>query len=284
VVRRKRINKNKLVKINNMSIIGISGKINSGKDTCGKIIQYLTYNGYGSKPTAFDEKFNYNSNWEIKKFAAKLKQVCPLLTGIPVEDFEKQEVKDSLLGEEWDRYILYQDIKWSDKSFRIISTSPLDNYHKSQRMTVRTLLQEVGTEAMRDTIHTNVWVNALFADYKVVDSGLTNPYPKNKWPEHDEWNMWFSKQIPNWIITDLRFPNELKAIKDYKGITIRINRKKTFEMVMVDHKESTVEKIPEHPSETALDDAKFDYVTDNNGSLEELVEKVREILIKEKII
>jgi len=32
-----------------------------------------------------------------------------------------------------------------------------------------------------------------------------------------------------------------------------------------------------HPSETALDDYEFDYVIDNNGSIEELVEKVKQL-------
>ena len=41
---------------------------------------------------------------------------------------------------------------------------------------------------------------------------------------------------------------------------------------------------PEHISETALDDAKFDYVIENNGTIEELIEQVKKILIKEKII
>jgi hypothetical protein len=36
--------------------------------------------------------------------------------------------------------------------------------------------------------------------------------------------------------------------------------------------------------ETALDEAKFDYEIINDGSIEDLVEKVREILIKEKLI
>ena len=47
------------------------------------------------------------------------------------------------------------------------------------------------------------------------------------------------------------------------------------------------EKIPRvepHPSETALDNHPFDYTIDNNGTIEELIEKVREILIKEKLI
>jgi hypothetical protein len=39
-----------------------------------------------------------------------------------------------------------------------------------------------------------------------------------------------------------------------------------------------------HPSETALDDAKFDYEIINDGTIEDLIEKVKEILIKEQII
>ncbi len=123
---------------------------------------------------------------------------------------------------------------------------------------------------MRNCIHENVWVNALFSEYKVIDTGLKNPYPKEQYPEHDEWNIWFSKQMPMWVITDLRFPNELKAIEDRKGITIRLQK-------------STDTNIG-HESETALDTAKFSYVITNDGTIEELIEKVKEILIKEKII
>ena len=37
------------------------------------------------------------------------------------------------------------------------------------------------------------------------------------------------------------------------------------------------DKIVEHPSETALDNHNFDYVIDNNGSIEELIEKVKSL-------
>ena len=40
----------------------------------------------------------------------------------------------------------------------------------------------------------------------------------------------------------------------------------------------------EHPSETSLDDAKFDYTIDNNGIIEELIYKVKDILIDIKLI
>lgn len=37
-------------------------------------------------------------------------------------------------------------------------------------------------------------------------------------------------------------------------------------------------------AETALDNAEFDYTIDNNSSIEDLIEKVKSILIKERII
>jgi hypothetical protein len=41
---------------------------------------------------------------------------------------------------------------------------------------------------------------------------------------------------------------------------------------------------PKHISETALDKHQFKYEINNNGTMEELVWMVKEILIKEKII
>lgn len=37
-------------------------------------------------------------------------------------------------------------------------------------------------------------------------------------------------------------------------------------------------------AETSLDKSEFDYVVENSGSIEELIEKVRIILVQEKII
>lgn len=241
-------------------IIGISGKIGSGKDTVGKIIQYL-HSKKSMNLTTLDterefEEFLINcrtSDWQIKKFAAKLKQVCSLLTGIPVEDFEKQEVKDKLLGEEW-----------------LFSEDTKDGGVKYNHPTVRWLLQTVGTEAMREKVHTNVWVNALFADYKLRYGKEIKP---NGNTIDDFERKYFFGELPNWIITDLRFPNELEAIENMNGITIRINR------LLVG-----VGSVSEHPSETSLDNAEFDYIINNDGTIEELIERVKEILIKEKII
>lgn len=92
---------------------------------------------------------------------------------------------------------------------------------------------------------------------------------------------------PNWIITDMRFPNEMEAVVERKGITIRVTR--LFQTDVIDGNKVSWIPIPgvdyvPHASETALDDAEFDYEIMNDGTIEDLVEKVRQILIKEKLI
>ena len=189
-----------------MSIISITGKISSGKDTIAEIIQQVT---------------PYH-DWEIKKFAGKLKVIAEILSGVPKINFEDQEFKKQDMGPEWG-------------------------------MTYRDLLQKLGTEAMRNGLHENVWVNALFADY--------------------HFNIEEDEQMPNWLITDCRFPNELEAVKAHKGITIKVSRDSS----------NTIGTT--HASETALDDYnEWDYVVDNNGSIEDLKTQVLSILEKESLL
>lgn len=233
------------------NLISISGRIGSGKDTVGRIIQMLiankTSNVCKQNPFTTDEfsvtdidvELTHHSDWQIRKFAGKLKQIASLLTDIPVERFEDQEFKKTFLGEEWNN------------------------------MQVRVFLQKLGTEAMRDGLHTNTWINAAFADYCQgggrVNYGITDD-GKRIPVSYDS----YGKQS-NWIFTDTRFGNEFKAIKDRGGITIRVTREGT-------------KQENEHPSETALDSYQFDYEIQNNGTLEELTEKVKQILIAENIL
>lgn len=99
-----------------MSIISINGKISSGKDTVGRIIQYLT-SEYKDKYDFVewrDRVENYGSNtyspFEIKKFAGKLKQIGSILTGIPVEKFEDQEFKKKTFKQLVEEGYISQDL------------------------------------------------------------------------------------------------------------------------------------------------------------------------------
>lgn len=241
-------------------IIGISGRMGSGKDTIGTIIQGLLLT-------------NKNQSSEIKKFAGKLKQIASILTGISVEKFEDQEFKTTLLDVEWGTV----------QNVPLNSIPPFADMQFNVMMSVREFLQRLGTEAMREGLHTNVWVNALFADYKA------KWIPTGNAIEEDEVSL--EKEYPNWIITDMRFPNELEAVIKKGGITIRVNRKlkigaEDYGYTYVDVKQAVKDGImaPEHPSETALDNTTFDYVIDNDGTMEELVKKVRDILVLEELI
>ena len=104
--------------------------------------------------------------------------------------------------------------------------------------TVRELLQGIG-QGLRDAIDPNLWVKILFANTK-------------------GWS--------NYIIADVRYPNEVYAIKKRNGVLIRIDRKGAG--------------AGNHSSETALDNYKeWDVHIENNGSIEDLFEAMK-IFIK----
>ena len=195
-----------------------------------------------------------------------MKTIASLLTGIDVEKFEDQEFKKSLLGDEWGTV----------KENPLNSIPVFEDVQFNHLMSVRELLQKLGTEAMRDGLHTNVWVNALFADYKA------KWVPTGDAIEEDEVSL--EKEYPNWIITDMRFPNEMEAVEEREGITIKVIRPDFIENALTGKKFLVKVHKNLHASETALDDADFDYEIINDGSIEDLVEKVKEILIKEQII
>lgn len=70
----------------------------------------------------------------------------------------------------------------------------------------------------------------------------------------------------NYIITDVRFKSEAKGITDKGGIIVRVNREGAG--------------AGNHISEVDLDDYNFDWIIDNNGSMEDLLQKVKHFLIQ----
>lgn len=100
---------------------------------------------------------------------------------------------------------------------------------------IRRLLQRLGTEAGRNTLWDSIWVDAALKDYKPGD---------------------------RLVVPDMRFPNEFDAIKARGGMTWRVNRK-------------GVGPANSHASETALDNHQFAVVFNNNWSLEDLRNSVR---------
>lgn len=98
---------------------------------------------------------------------------------------------------------------------------------------VRQLMQRFGTEAGRNVLGQDVWVNALFN--RVL-------------PGH------------RYVITDVRFPNEAQRIKDHGGEVWRVTR-------------PGVGPANDHISEHALDDWPFDAEIANDSTVESFHER-----------
>lgn len=241
-------------------IIAISGKKQSGKSTIARIIQYYT----AKEPwqVSIEEYLatswlhnSPNNNWEVKMFAGKLKEIVSLLTGISVQDLEKEEVKQRKLPAEWTCWKLSFTAEHNDIDhlvWKLFSTEDEartyidENYIVGGTLTeylptYREVLQTLGTELFRNHLNPNVWIISLFKD-------ITPHYNK----------------VNNIIISDLRFVEELKAVQDRNGLCIRVTRPKTDKLA------------GDHLSETALDGRQdWDWVFDNSKDLNHLVDQVK---------
>ena len=160
-----------------MGIIGVSGRKQSGKDTVGKIIQWLMNQDgvvtQGDK--VFDEntledcvnfinsgdnlEYPEETEWQVKKFADKLKDMVCMLIGCTREQLEDETFKNIELGEEWDRIV-------NDYGKILLPKDFPNSKLLVQKMTPRLLMQLLGTECGREIIHPSIWVNSLMVDYK----------------------------------------------------------------------------------------------------------------------
>lgn len=264
-----------------INLIGISGRIYAGKDLFAKMFLLAMYNNvYGKKdgdlaPTpevlsgGLGDVIKEYEGWEIKKFATPLKQVASLILGVSIEQFEDREYKASTLGSEWDYFTVAREGSKDSHRFPEFATwQEADEYclkfkgnlvWTRHQITVRLLLQRLGTDAIRNGLHGNTWINAMFSKYV---SPVTMQEAGNK-RDADLVN---NIVLPcKWIITDVRFENEAQAIKDRGGIIIRISRGG-----------EPGEGL--HESETALDNWNFDWRIDNNGSLQALYTQAMDFL------
>ena len=243
----------------NNNLISLTAKASSGKDLVAEIIQYLTYyNGVNTERT-FSEwvllgKPVFKKEYQIKKWAGPLRKVASILLGMDEQYLYTTEFKESILSECWNYFEDHHLKKYFNSPYPM-SDGPKTadkNVLYSHKMTGRLFLQLLGTNAIRDGLHPNSWINALMAEYRPPKMSEYNP--------------------SKWIVSDTRFENELKAIKDRNGICIKIVR-------------PSLVSTDSHSSETSLDHiTDWDHVIINDGTIEDLVEKVKIILEQEGIL
>lgn len=301
-------------------IISISGKKQSGKDTISDIIKSLIYcqiDGTELTEENFESvRYCIIRNYKVKKFAGKLKEVAAIMLGCNPSDFESEEFKNSILGEEWWYYqdthkdelgydynsiiapYLEEYCTKLEKDMIIVTDNPI-----LVKMSPRTFLQRLATDAVRENLHPCSWINSTLSDY-------------------------ISKEF--WVITDTRFENEINAIryKEPNFLNIRVDRWQSIEQWCKQYEGFvTFIKNPEewlsdnkitsndfltqfllsksfndcveinegrikllidnlcHESERQLDSYdKFDYHVRNEGSIGELIIKVREIMLERNLL
>ena len=132
-------------------------------------------------------------------------------------------------------------------------------------LTPRWILQYWGTEVCRASFHDDIWIASLENKLRTSTDDI--------------------------VISDCRFPNEIKSIRNAGGIVIRVVRGSEPEWyndaLAVNRgprhigwalSKDKMSKYKIHESETAWVGTKFDHVLDNNGTLDELYDQVIKII------
>jgi hypothetical protein len=239
------------------SIVGISGKKQSGKSSCGNflfgsamlstnLVDYAQISSKGelivpfeagggdTKPCIFPVDsmhpsmidFMTENIWphiKIYNFADNLKRICIDVLGLT----ERQ---------------CYGTDEEKNSTTNIRLPDTLAEKKVNRAMTAREVMQYVGTDFFRQ-IYPQVWVDSTIRRIEKDSTKLA-------------------------VVVDCRFPNEVKGIQESGGKVIRLTR-------------NIFGDSDQHPSETALDNYEgFDFVLDNQKmSVEEQNETIYNKLV-----
>ena len=131
-------------------------------------------------------------------------------------------------------------------------------------ITPRWVLQQWGTEVCRRSFHDDIWIASI----------------ENK----------LRTTADNTVISDCRFPNEIRSIREAGGQVIWVKRGKlpTWYHLAIDANRGNEKSramlvdLGVHVSETAWVGTEFDAVIDNNGTIEELYAQIKSLVQAER--
>jgi len=133
-------------------------------------------------------------------------------------------------------------------------------------ITPRWILQYWGTDLCRNHFHNDIWVASV--EHKLINS---------------------KEDI---VITDCRFSNEVAAIKNAGGIALRVKRgpdPKWYDSAIAYNKgpngnsawalsKGKLDKLKIHASEYSSIGLNYDYIVENDGTIDELHNKIYQII------
>ena len=219
-------------------IIGISGKLASGKDTAGDMII---------------EKYPF---FVKKSFAYKVKSIVAGITNTSINDNLTREGKNiipklnivnynkllNIIENTYNNYGSIYNFTIKDIKCKIYSTFDQIFFNNDKSLGE---LQQIISTIFKDVFSPNIWIDYLFDDFKSTDF---------------------------WVITDLRFPNEADFLLSLNSLIIRLNGDPAkIRSLNLDKRNSN------HYSETALDNYPFPFVI-HNKSISHLYSSIFSIL------
>ena len=162
----------------------------------------------------------------------------------------------------WDR-VLLEGRTASSRAWRETTDEWWSN-RLGMQITPRWVLQNWGTEVLRVGFHDDIWIASLENKLRSLNEDI--------------------------VITDCRFPNELKAIKNIGGITMRTHRGTEPEWVTYAEKLNNGSEYPQqmiqsleevfkvHPSEYSSVGLSYDYHLDNTGTITYLHKQLESVI------
>jgi len=159
----------------------------------------------------------------------------------------------------WDRELLEGTTKYSREWRDTIDTWWAERL-KIPHLTPRFVLQQWGTEVGRRAFHDDIWIASVENKLRSVKDNI--------------------------VISDCRFPNELRSIKNAGGITIRVNRgpnPEWYDAALQLNKgnknaKTILESFNVHASEYSSVGLQYDHYVDNSGTVDELHRKIDSII------
>lgn len=176
---------------------------------------------------------------KLMAFASPLKNIIATTFNIPMAQLEE----------------------YKDQDFALLHGVPKEDQEDTsfQMQSYREVLQRFGSEAMKEIFGVDVWSELAVKQIKGYFE--------------------FTDTV---VITDWRFPEEYKYIYN-AFVEDQESQGHIFDRLTIDLQTVRIDRdgtdlFDGHVSEVQLDDFKFDHRITNNGSIDELKEKLKEIL------